>query len=252
MIDTHAHLMFPEFKGEIPQVLDRARKAGVSKIINVGCGKEASQKSVDMADGDLLYAAVGLHPYDSLDVNESLMRKWEMLIKTDPSIVAVGETGLDYFKAKIDPEKQKYSFRMHLELAKSMDLPVIVHNRDADEDCLALLKEFPGVKAVFHCFGSSLDFARAVWEAGHMTSFTGIITYPNAKELRNVVIEVPEHLFMVETDCPYLSPQAYRGKRNEPSYVVEVAKKIAEVKEMDVSEIDKISSENAERFFGLQ
>ncbi|MDA1060369.1 MAG: TatD family hydrolase [bacterium] len=252
MIDTHAHLMFPEFEEDIGQVILRAKEAGISGIINVGCGAEASRKSVEMADGQFLFASVGLHPYDSLEVTEDLMREWEELAKNDSNIVAIGETGLDYFKSDIDPEKQQHSFRLHLELAKSVDLPVIVHNRDADEDCLKVLKEFPGVRAVFHCYGSNLDFARAVWEAGYLTSFTGIITYPNAEDLRKVVVEVPNEMFMTETDCPYLAPQTFRGKRNEPSYVAEVVKKIAEVKAMDVSEIDKISTENAERFFGLE
>lgn len=251
MIDTHAHLMFPEFEDDFLDVLARAKAAGLKKIVNVGCGRCASEQSVKMADGEFLYATVGLHPYDSLDVSEDLMREWEALIKSNSKIVAVGETGLDYFKAKIDHEKQKRSFRMHLELAQAVDLPVIVHNRGADEDCLDLLREFPDVKAVFHCFGSSLDFARVVWEAGYLTSFTGIITYPNAADLRKVVAEVPMGKFMGETDCPYLAPQAYRGKRNEPAYAVEVIKEIAKVKGCNFEELAEIETLNTEAFFGF-
>lgn len=252
--------MFPEFKDDFLDVVARAKAAGLTKVVNVGCGRDASARSVEMADGEFLYATVGLHPYDALDVSEDLMREWERIILKDKAnfekmrlrrIVAVGETGLDYFKAKIDHEKQKQSFRMHLELAQSVGLPVIVHNRGADEDCLKLLREFPHVNAVFHCFGSSLDFARVVWDAGYLTSFTGIITYPNAVDLRKVVAEVAMDKFMVETDCPYLAPQAYRGKRNEPAYVEEVVKEIAKVKGCNFQELAKIATSNTEVFFGL-
>lgn len=278
LIDTHAHIMFPEFDEDREEVLHRARAAGLEKIVNVGCGKDSSELSVKMAREDkngFLYATVGLHPYDALDVNDELLAEWEKWIVADKEgdvrkIIAIGETGLDYFKSKVDPEKQKFSFKKHLELAVKMGLPVIVHNRSADEDCLSLLKEFSRegeeygklikacgcdenemapVKAVFHCYGSTLEFARKVWEAGFLTSFTGIVTYPSAKELREVVKEVPLDKFMMETDCPYLAPQAYRGKRNEPSYVVETAKMIAEVKGMSIGEVEEIVMANANGFF---
>ncbi|MEK7547979.1 MAG: TatD family hydrolase, partial [Patescibacteria group bacterium] len=166
-------------------------------------------------------------------------------------IVAIGEIGLDYFKAKISHDEQKEAFRKQLQLAVKVGLPVIVHNREADEECLEILLEFAGDDVVFHCFGSNLEFARKVWSAGFMTSFTGIITYPNAVGLREVVKEVPMDKFMVETDCPYLAPQAYRGKRNEPAYVTEVAKMIAEVKGISVEEVGKVAVENSKRFFGF-
>lgn len=278
LIDTHAHIMFPDFDDDREEVVRRAKEAGLEKIVNVGCGKDSSELSVKMAREDkngFLYATVGLHPYDALDVNDELLEEWEKWIVVDKNadvrkIVAIGETGLDYFKSKVDPEKQKFSFKKHLELAVKMGLPVIVHNRSADEDCLNLLKEFSRdgeeygklikscgcdenemapVKAVFHCYGSNLEFARKVWEAGFLTSFTGIVTYPSAKELREVVKEVPLDKFMVETDCPYLAPQAYRGKRNEPSYVVETAKMIAEVKGLNIGEVEEIVMKNANSFF---
>lgn len=258
LIDTHAHIMFPEFDEDRDELIQRAKDAGLKAIVNVGCGVDVSAKSVEMADGEFLYATVGLHPYDALELSEDLMKEWEELILKDfqdnarlRRVVAIGETGLDYFKGKVDPEKQKESFRAHLELAKKTGLPVIVHNRDADEDTLELLLQFPGVRAVFHCYGSDLEFARRVWDAGYVTSFTGIITYPSAVALREVVKEAPMDKFMVETDCPYLAPQAYRGKRNEPSYVVEVAKMIAEVKSLSYEEISQVSTANAEEFFNF-
>lgn len=281
LIDTHAHIMFPEFDEDREEVIQRAMDAGLERIVCVGCGAASSEAAVKMAKEDkdgFLYATVGLHPYDAMDVTDGLLAEWEKWIVADKEsgarkIIAIGETGLDYFKSKVDPEKQKYSFKKHLELAVKIGLPVIVHNRSADEDCLNLLMEFSRggelykklvqecgcdgenmiepVKAVFHCYGSTLEFARRVWAAGFMTSFTGIITYPSAKELREVVKEVPLDKFMVETDCPYLAPQGHRGKRNEPSYVVETAEKIAEVKGMGLSDVEKQVMENTKKFFGF-
>lgn len=266
LIDTHAHLMFPEFNYDLENVIKRAREAGLVKIVNVGCSKESSSQAVEMAKahssdgGDFLYATLGLHPYEALDLTDELIEKWEKWILEDKEnfekggvrkIVAIGEIGLDYFKATIGHSEQKEAFRKQLKVASRFDLPVIVHNRVADEDCLEILKGFAGVRAVFHCFGSSLEFAKKVWEAGFMTSFTGIVTYPNAKDLRDVVKEVPLDKFMLETDCPYLAPQAYRGKRNEPAYVLETAKMVAEIRSIELAEVEKLAVENSKRFFGF-
>lgn len=256
VIDTHAHLIFTEDfpAGELPEVLQRAKDAGVSKIINVGISVGSCVDSLRMAceHEGFLYATVGMHPYDSHLVNDEIMAVWEKMAQENPGkIVAVGECGIDYFKSEASKEVQKAAFRKHLELARKVTLPVIIHNREADEDCLQILDAFPGTSAVFHCFGSSLEFAREVWKRGFYTSFTGIVTYPKAEELREVVKEMPLDLFMVETDCPYLAPQAYRGKRNEPAYVLEVVKDIARVRGISFEEVARISSENAKRLFAL-
>lgn len=255
IIDTHAHLMFPEFEKDLEEVLTRARAAGVAAIINAGCGVEASEKSVEMADGKFLYATVGLHPYDAGELTDELIEKWRSLISGDSKqfrkIVAVGETGLDYFKAKVPADVQKKSFEEHVKLAEDVDLPVIVHNRNADDECLEILKKYPGVEAVFHCFGSSLEFAKKVWDAGYYTSFTGIVTYPAAEELRKVLKEVPMDRFFVETDAPYLAPQLYRGSRNEPAYVGEVLKCAAEVKGLDFKVVESAAFSNSVKFFDI-
>lgn len=268
IIDTHAHLMFPEFKDDLSEVLACARTAGVEKIVNVGCSKEASKQAYEMLSkydgvgGVSLYATLGLHPYDVLDLSDELLDKWAGWIAKDKRIVAIGEIGLDYYvrpgdRADNSPilavpkSKQKEGFIKQLEFAVRVNLPVIVHNREADEDTFEILREFPHVRCVFHCFGSSLEFARKVWSAGFMTSFTGIVTYPNAGNVREVVKEVPMDKFMVETDCPFLAPQAYRGKRNEPAYVIEVAKMISDVKGISVEEVDRVTTENAKSFFGF-
>lgn len=255
--------MFDQFKGEVPAVLKRAGEAGVRKIINVGCSVEASERAVEMIseyDGQAevsLYATLGLHPYDAMDVSDDLLDGWEELIKEDSErddgrkIVAIGEIGLDYFKAKVSKEDQKKGFRRQLEFAARMGLPVIVHNREADDDTFGILREFPDVKAVFHCYGSSLEFARKLWESGYYTSFTGVITYPNARDLHEVVRECPDWTVMVETDCPFLAPQSVRGERNEPSYVVDVLKEVAGLKGREFGEIEKLQEVNVKELYGI-
>lgn len=256
IIDTHAHLNFKQFRGEVDAVLERARAAGVEKIVNVGCSAKDSREVVELSlKHDDFFATVGLHPYDALEATPELMEKWERLVSENEKIVAIGECGLDYFKVQVSREDQKKAFRMQLELAQKVGLPVVVHNRDADEDSLEILKGFDGsdgkrrVEAVFHCYGSNVEFARKLWYQGYMTSFTGVVTYPKAVETVAVAEEVPMDMFMVETDCPYLAPQRHRGGRNEPAYVVEVVKKIAELKRISVEEVARISTENALEFF---
>lgn len=249
IIDTHAHLMFDKFKGEVDQVVERAKAVGVEKIINVGCTVKDAIRSHEMSlEYEELYATLGLHPYDALDASDELMEKWEKLIKENKKIVAIGECGLDYAKADVPKEDQKKAFRMQLKLAQKVGLPVIIHNREADEDTMEILEEFD-VDAVFHCYSSNIEFARKLWYKGYFTSFTGVVTYPSAEDLLKVVEEAPMDKFMVETDCPFLAPQTHRGERNEPSYVVEVVEKIAEIKKLTPEDIARISTENAEELF---
>lgn len=255
IIDTHAHLMFDKFKGEVDQVIERAKAVDVGKIINIGCTLEDAVQSHEMSlKYDCLYATLGLHPHDALDANNELMEKWEKLIGENKKIVAIGECGLDYAKADVAKEDQKKAFRMQLKLAQKVGLPVIIHNREADEDTLEILEKFNGdggrrIDAVFHCYSSNVEFARKLWYRKYFTSFTGVVTYPNTEDLVKVVEEVPMDAFMVETDCPFLAPQSHRGERNEPSYVVEVVEKIAEIKNVSAEEIARISTENAEELF---
>jgi len=251
LIDTHAHLAFKDFSEDIDDVIKRAKDAGVEKIINTACDLESCKKVFEMQKKyPFLYPSLGLHPYDSEDLSEKLISSWRELLSSG-KVVAVGETGLDYFKCSVDKQIQQNSFREHLKLAKEFNLPVIVHNRDSDKDCLSILQEYPDVKAVFHCFASSLEFANKIWSLGYFTSFTGIITYPKSEDLAEVVKNVPMDKFMVETDCPYLAPQAFRGSRNESSFVVEVAKKIAEIKGISYEEVLLITSKNAKSFFRI-
>ena len=249
IIDTHAHLMLDQFEGELDAVIERAKAAGVEKIINVGCDLKSCKQAVEMLSvDDCLYATLGLHPYDAADATDAVMADWEKQIKDNERIVAIGECGLDYFKAEVPKDVQEKAFRLQLELAQSLNIPIIIHNREADDDCLKIMDDYK-VGAVFHCYGSTAEFARKLWYRGIYTSFTGIITYPKSEELQAVVDEVPMDLFMVETDCPYLAPQKYRGERNEPAYVTEVVAKIGELKNLPEKDVARISTENASEFF---
>jgi len=251
IIDTHCHIQFKPLSNDLESVIHRAHEAGVGKMIVVGVDVESTMAAIKIAeDHDGIYAAVGLHPQDSKKLTGEMWKEFCELAK-HPKIVAIGETGLDFFKEYSPRDVQIRVLKQHIKLAKELNLPLIIHNRDSDEECLEILQE-KGVKdAVFHCFGSDVEFARKVWMAGYFTSFTGIITYPSAKNLHAVVEECPMDAMMVETDCPYLAPQKYRGGKNEPSYVVEVAKKIAELKGISYDDVSRITSENANNFFKL-
>ncbi len=255
IIDTHAHLMFDDFQSDLEEVVKRAEEAGVEKIINIACDPQSWERGLDLLKRyPQFYLTLGYHPYESDQLSEEVLERWRELIAENERIVAVGECGLDYFKCKIEKSVQKAAFRRQLIFAEEVGLPVVIHNREADDDCLAVLEEFVEdgqlrVEVVFHCYGSDLVFARRVWALGAYTSFTGIVTYPNAGVLQEVVKAAPLEQFMVETDCPYLAPQSQRGKRNESSYLPEVVEKIADLKGLSSEKVSKITTENAKAFF---
>lgn len=249
IVDTHAHLMVDQFKGEVGELVKRASDAGVTKILNIGMDVESSKAAVDMAsEFEGCYATLGFHPYYADQLTEDVIESWKKLIAENEKIVAIGECGLDFSKTDMDRGVQEKSFRAQVELAKETGVPLVVHSRGAERECLDILREYD-VVSVFHCYGGDIELAREIWDSGFYTSFTGIVTYKNAQDLVEVAKEVPMDKFLVETDCPYLAPQKYRGKRNEPAYVVEVVSKIAELKGVDFSEIADISTRNAEEFF---
>lgn len=268
MTDTHCHLWFKNFAGEIPQVIERARGAGVRTLICVGCDEESSRQSVQLAEQyEGLYAAVGVHPTDVGKGNKDL--NWiRDVFRSSRKIVGIGETGIDYYHHPFDPQLQQQAFREHCLIAQEFDLPVIVHLRMskyakrenpkslkslnlAEQDCLGVLDGVgmkPG-KVLFHCFSSDRTMAEEVLKRGWHLSFSGVLTYPNAIELREVVKMCPTDRIVVETDCPFLSPQKYRGQRNEPSYVVETAKLVAELKGVTYEEMERGMDENARVLF---
>lgn len=252
IIDTHCHIQFKPLVSNLEAVIHRAHEAGVSKMIVVGCDIESTRSAIEIASKhDGIYAAVGLHPQDSKKLTDEMWKQFEELAQHE-KVVAIGETGLDFFKEYSPRDVQVEVLKKHIKLAQELDLPLIVHNRDSDEQCLEILIEQKVKDAVFHCFGSDVEFARKVWMAGYYTSFTGIITYPTARNLHAVVEECPMDAMMVETDCPYLAPQKYRGGKNEPAYVVEVAKQVAHLKGISYEEVSRITTENANDFFRLK
>lgn len=251
LIDTHAHLTMDEFSGDIDNVLQRAKEAGVEKIINASFDLDSSKQAVALADKyNFIYASVGIHPHHAPDANEAAIEELRTLAKNS-KVVAIGETGLDYYQNPVPADIQKTVLLKHLQLAKELDLPVILHVRDAGDDLLELIQNMKDLRAVFHCFAQDAKFAETVIKLGAMISFTATVTFKNAHAVRETAKQIPLEKIMIETDCPYLAPQALRGQRNEPSYVRYVAEKLAEVKGLSVEEVASVTAANAVRFFGL-
>lgn len=261
-IDTHAHLNFPEFKTEVPAVLGRAKEAGVEKIINVGIDLDTSKQSLDLARKyPEVYATVGFHPHCSKELDiESRGRLIAM--SNHEKVVAIGEIGLDYYFLKRSSkyanyptrDEQLFCFEQMLDLALETGLPAIIHSREADADILGILKSYHGqLRAVLHCFSGGWDFAEKVLDLGFAVSFTGIITFKNVDpDILEAVKKIPLGSIMVETDCPYITPEPYRGKRNEPAHVLKVAQKIAEIKGVSVTEVEQETTKKAIKFFGIK
>jgi TatD DNase family protein len=252
LIDTHAHIHFSPLGQEPPEnILARAQKNGVGLIINVGSDLRGSKISVQLSNKfENIYAAVGIHPHEAEGVNETALRKLESLLK-EPKVVVVGEIGLDYFKNISPAAAQKKVLEKILEMAAKYDKPIIIHNRDADQDIYEILKDCGIGKIVFHCFSSTKEFAKKILDLGYFISFTGNITFPKNLIGQEVVKYVPLERIMLETDCPFLAPVPHRGQTNEPAYVKYIAEKIAELKATSVEEVASATSANARSFFGL-
>lgn len=263
LIDTHAHLDFAQYDHRHDEVLNRAHQAGVEKVINVGTSLSGSQSSIRLAlKYPEIYAACGIHPSE---VEAETLRKTlaEILqLAQNKKVVAIGEVGLDYYKKDANRQLQQEAFIAQLGIAKRLQLPVIIHNREADKDVLDILKRHDhNLSGVIHCFSSSWPIAQKFLALGFYISFTGIITFTNKNHptvkrgsssqggIFEVVQKVPLERVMVETDCPFLTPWPYRGKINEPAYVREIAKKIAAIKGIAFEEVCRMTSKNAENLF---
>ena len=252
LIDTHAHLQMDDYDSDRDAVIARAADAGVTRIINAGFDLLSSEQAVRLAEehGNL-YAAVGVHPHDAESVDDRSLDALRALAG-HPKVVAIGETGLDYYRDLSPHPAQKSAFAEQLRLAEEVDLPVIVHNRDAHADALEILGQHSGrVRGVMHCFSGDRDFADNCIRMGLYISFAGPITYPKSHLLLEIAAHVQWNRFLLETDCPYLAPQFKRGKRNEPSYVKAVAKRIAQFRHTTFPEIARITSANANALFGI-
>lgn len=252
LFDTHAHYDSGAFNADRMEVLASMPEKGVGLILNPGCDLETSRTAVELAKAfPHVYAAVGFHPSDcegwSGEAREELRA-----LAAHPKVRAIGEIGLDYYwKDNAPKEFQQQVFHAQMELAEELSLPVIVHDREAHQDCLEVVKAHPNVKGVYHCYSGSLEDAKILTKLGWMLSFTGVVTYKNARKSLEVIQWLPMDRIMIETDSPYLTPEPFRGKRNDSGYVHLVAETIARVKGMDVEEVIPITTENGKRFFNI-
>jgi len=252
IIDTHAHLDFPDFKDDLDDVIKRAGEVGVEYIINVGTSVATSVKSIELTKKYAnIYASVGIHPNAASTVPADDWSRLEALAG-ESKVVAIGETGLDYYRDRSKKEDQKRLFHKHLELAEKHNLPVIIHNREASIDCLEIVRKYSGrVSGVIHCFAGSRDDAEEFLELGFYISFAGPITFPKAENLREALKAVPVEKLLLETDCPFLAPQPKRGKRNEPSYLQYTIPVLAELYKLTVEDIERITTLIAKKLFGI-
>jgi TatD DNase family protein len=255
LIDSHAHIQGKEYAGEVDAVIARAREAGVETIIAVGGAGDISSNSdaVTLARRfENIYATVGMHPHDAKDVGADELTALRALA-AQPKVVAIGETGLDYYYNHSPHDVQRRVFVQFIQMGRDMDLPIVVHERDAAGEASELLRSEGGgnLRGVIHCFTGDYDAARAYLDLGFYLSFTGIITFKNAEALRDVVRRVPLDRMFVETDSPFLTPVPHRGKRNEPAYVRFVAETVAKIRDIGMEEVSRVTTENVKLLFHL-
>jgi TatD DNase family protein len=256
-IDSHAHIDGQEFDADRNEVIERAHAAGVSLILNVGTGDPHSgafERAVELGKThESVFTAIGTHPHDARLYDDAAETKIKNLINNE-HVIAWGEIGLDFHYDNSPRDVQIEVFKRQLRAARECDLPVVIHTRKAEAETIEILQsEYNGARrrGVFHCFSGSMELANRALEIGFMISFSGIVTFKKAEDLRDVAKQVPLDRLLIETDCPYLTPIPYRGKRNEPAYVVEVARTLAGLHGIELEELARITSENFKRFFKL-
>ncbi len=250
LIDSHAHLDSLE---DLPEVLKRAREAGTERIVAISSSLSSSANTIEIArSNENIYAAVGIHPHNASTTNEEVIRELESFIE-EPKVVAVGETGLDYFYMNSEKDVQIKSLIEHIKLGKKHELPIVIHVRDADEDLTEILKkeDVSSKTGVIHCFTGGYEQAEVYLDLGFYISFSGIVTFKKSEENREAAKNIPDDRILVETDSPYLAPVPHRGKTNEPSYVRHVAETVAQVRGVTLEELAEITSANTKRLFNL-
>ncbi len=253
LFDTHTHLNAEQFDDDRQEVIQRALDAGVSRMVVVGFDRKTIPEAIEMAEThDFIYAAVGWHPVDAIDMTDEDFVQIEKLAD-HPRVVAIGEIGLDYHWDKSPKDVQQEVFRRQIRLARKVKLPIVIHNRDATQDVIDILKEENAaeVGGIMHCFSGSPEIAREAVEMNFYISLGGPVTFKNAKKPKEVAVDIPLERLLVETDCPYLAPHPNRGKRNEPAYVKLVAEQIADLKGLSYEEVAKKTSDNARHLFGI-
>jgi TatD DNase family protein len=257
LFDTHSHLFDDRFRKDLPAVIERAKSAGLECVVCLGIDRESSVESARIARTyPLVVAAVGIQPNSAAEAKADDWDEIVRLAETEPRVVAIGETGLDRYWDKTPFPLQEDYFARHIELARRLGKPFVIHCREAEEDVVKVLRrEFEKhgpIRAVMHSFSGDLATARACLEMGLYVSFAGMVTYPTAQNLRDVAKEVPLDRLLIETDCPYLAPQAVRGKRNEPAYVAHTLTLLASVKGVPVAALEESTTQNARRLFGVK
>lgn len=253
LFDTHAHLNAEQYNEDLEQVIERAKSEKVEKIVVVGFDRPTITRAMELIEEyDFIYAAIGWHPVDAIDMTDEDLA-WIKDLSQHEKVVAIGEMGLDYYWDKSPKDVQKEVFRRQIALAKEVKLPIVIHNRDATEDVVTILKEEGAaeVGGIMHCFTGSLETAKACMEMNFYISFGGPVTFKNAKKPKEVVKEIPSDKLLIETDCPYLTPVPFRGKRNEPSYVKYIAEQIAELRKISFEELAELTTKNAKKVFRI-
>lgn len=252
MIDTHCHLDMVEFRDDLQGVIKRAIDAGVQKIINISSDFEGAKGALRLAnEHEMIFCSLGMHPHHASEYTDEIQNWIRSNAETNPKVVAIGEIGLDYHYEHSPRDTQRAVFLRQLDLSRELNKPVIIHSREADDDMLAILQDFGAWQGVMHCYSSNLEFAHKVMQLGYYISFAGQVTFKKADTLRKVASAIPDERLLVETDAPYLAPEPYRGKRNEPAFVTITAKKIAELRGITYEDIDRIVTLNAHKVFNL-
>lgn len=249
MIDTHSHIdMLDNPSASIQESIE----AGVEYIIVPSSSPDNFKNVIELTNYDLIYAALGVHPEDVSKFNKNTPKDIYNLIKQNNKVIAIGEIGLDYYWDKTTKEKQKDIFKIQLELAKSLDLPVLVHDREAHNDTYEILKSFEMKKVIMHCFSGSVDFAKQCIKEGWLIGVGGVVTFKNSKKLKEAVLEVPLENIVLETDAPYLTPHPFRGEENSPKYLKFILREIANIKDLTSDHVEKQTTKNAKEFFNLK
>ncbi len=252
LFDTHAHLDDLAFEEDRADLLAALPQQGLTLVMNPGCSLASSRHAATLAaQYDYIYAAVGSHPDAADEVNDQVLEEYRALCKQNPKIKAIGEIGLDYHYEDIPRAVQIQAFRAQMELAQELNLPVIIHDREAHEDSLQVLKDFPHVTGVFHCYSGSAEMARQLVDKGWYIGFTGVLTFKNARKAVEVAASVPLDRIVLETDCPYMAPEPFRGKRNDPGKIYRMAEKLAEIRGLSVEEIQHITVQNGKQLYRI-
>lgn len=252
IFDTHAHMDDRAFDQDRDSLLSRLPEEGIALLMNPGCSLASSQAAVSLSNQySYIYAAVGSHPDAADEVNDGVLEQYRALCRDNPKVKAIGEIGLDYHYEDIPRDIQKRSFRAQMGLARELGLPVIVHEREAHEDGMKIAEEFPSVTGVFHCYSGSLEMAKWLIERGWYIGFGGVLTFKNARKALEVAGNIPLERIVLETDCPYMAPEPFRGRRNDPGKLYRVAEKLAQLRGMTVEEVQAITLENGKALYRI-